>query len=299
MASILIVDDDKALCAHLVGPLTAAGHTCQCESDGERALERLQQYSFDLLLLDVMLPGLSGFEICRRIHTDPRLYHLPILFLSAMNAEEEVTHGLAQGADDYLTKPFTLETFMSRVNGLLAMTTHNGMADELTALPGPKGIKLEVLKAIGARQRFALAYAELTRLNEFGRIAGADARTRAIRHLARALSLYGEKLESGIFKAGHMGGGHFVCILDPAYAEAYCRKVHALWLRHLPEFYAAIGHPGMERRAPGGGIDVLICLTFCEGNGRASTMELFDILTRLRQYALGCGGAGVYIDQRH
>lgn len=299
MALILIADDDELLCTRLAGQLSSVGHGCHAETDGERALERLQRHQYDLLVLDIMLPGLSGFEICRRIHADPRLYHLPILFISAMNAEEEIAHGLAQGADDYLTKPFAIETFMARVNGLLAMTGQNLMADEMTALPGPKGIKLEIQKAVGTRQPFALAYAELIRLNEFGRMTGADARQRAIRHLARALAFYGERLQSEPFKTGHMGGGHFVCILDPAYAQAYCQKVRTLWQRHLPEFYAAIGHPDLEKKSPNNGLDVMICVTFCEGNGRSSANKLFDILTRLRQYALTCGGAGVYIDQRH
>src|SRR5690606_30808149 len=114
-AKILIVEDDPRAAEVLGRSLTAAGHTCSIESTGARVLERARQDTPDLLVLDVMLPGTSGFEICRRVRADAHLYTLPILIVSAMRGEEEVMHGLAQGADDYVVKPFEPAQVVQRV----------------------------------------------------------------------------------------------------------------------------------------------------------------------------------------
>jgi len=301
VANILIVDDDKQVASFLTRKLSEAGHTCHVEANGERALTVLHQGSFDLLILDVMLPGMSGFELCRRIHASTKLYSLPVLFLSAMNGEEEVTHGLAQGADDYVTKPFKPEVLLSRVQSLLHASAQSQAIDELTSLPGPRAIKLEIQRAITVRQGFALAYVEILKLGDFVRSAGDEGRMKAVRHLARGLQLCGEELHSEVFRVGHMGSGHFVCILEPNQAEAYCLQVRKLWVQHLPAFLKSLG----VQIAAGGPpektalvLDLLFCIVNRDPSSSITAPELFEVLTRLRQNALASGVAGIHIDRR-
>ena len=306
MANILIVDDDKRLVEHLCKRLTAEGHTCASRGNGEEALQLIQRDSVDLVILDVMIPGLSGFELCRRIHDDIRFYRLPILFLSAMNDSEEIDHGLAQGADDYVCKPFSTDVLVQRVSKLLEDSAQTQMTDELTSLPGPRYVKLEIQKAINEKRRFALAYIEMLHLREFGATAGNEAREKAMRHLARGMHLCSKQLSDCYFREGHMGGGHFVCLIDPKFVGSFCERVYEVWQGHMPELYASIGKENLLAQAESGGtkgraeplLDLLCCVTVRDPGTNVSANQLFEVLTNLRQKALVSQGGGVCVDRR-
>jgi DNA-binding response OmpR family regulator len=300
VANILIVDDDEHLCTCIKDMLSAGGHVCQVAGDGESALRVLAQGGTDLLILDVMIPGMSGFELCRRIHAAPDLYGVPILFLSAMNSEEEVLHGLAQGADDYLTKPFKAEMLRARVDRLLATRSKEQLQDEATGLASPKGIKLEIQRTLTLKQSFGVAYIELVYLHEFARLVGDEGRSRAIRHLARGLQICGEELKSDFFRAGHMGGGHFVCMLEPGQTEPFGERVCRMWERHRPRLYESVGlhmqDPTAARPAPL--LETLYCAMIHNGVGKRSAQEIFEVLSHLRDSARNRPGGGVFIDRR-
>ena len=120
MAKILIVEDDSAILLGLRENLAYEGHTVVEVTRGDKALETLAGAKPDLLILDIMLPGISGFEVCRRIRKDDR--RLPILMLTARSDEVDKVMGLDLGADDYLTKPFSLSELLARVRALLRRT---------------------------------------------------------------------------------------------------------------------------------------------------------------------------------
>jgi|MudIll2142460700_1097286.scaffolds.fasta_scaffold112266_2 DNA-binding response OmpR family regulator len=120
MAKILIVEDDSAILLGLRENLAYEGHTVVEVTRGDKALETLAGAKPDLLILDIMLPGISGFEICRRIRKEDR--RLPILMLTARSDEVDKVMGLDLGADDYLTKPFSLSELLARVRALLRRT---------------------------------------------------------------------------------------------------------------------------------------------------------------------------------
>ena len=121
MAKILIVDDDDQTAQQLASELKNAGHQCAIRNDGTEVLKIAEKSDIDLLLLDVMLPGTSGFEICRQIRRDKKTYMLPIIFVSSMSDEAEIEHGLAQGADGYITKPIDMQAFLQHVDRILRM----------------------------------------------------------------------------------------------------------------------------------------------------------------------------------
>jgi DNA-binding response OmpR family regulator len=114
---ILIVEDEQHLAEGLRFNLEAEGYEPQLASDGEAALVQLQNSDFDAVVLDVMLPGINGFEVARAMR-DANDY-TPILILTARGRPEDVLAGFEAGADDYLPKPFDLEIFLARLNGLL------------------------------------------------------------------------------------------------------------------------------------------------------------------------------------
>jgi len=303
VAIILIVEDDQRTAEYLREHLSDAGHTCVSEPAGERSLEVAKENHCDLLILDIMLPGTSGFEVCRRFRRDPELYMMPIIMLTAMKGDEELHHGLAQGADDYIVKPFDINNLIHRMEALLRVSQDRGGEDPLVSMPAAGATKREVQRRVSLREKFAIAYAEVLHIREFARQYGEDCRSKAIRHLGRAIQQAGRNFPGEAFFCGHMGGGHFVCVLPPPKAKAYCDLVQHVWGQHLEHFYESTGHSQAYASAMRGEssiplLDVLICLTVCDPKEVAAPHELFEVLSQLRAKAFaGCKG-GVYVDRR-
>ena len=113
---IFIVEDDKRIARFLQIELEHEGYETETEDNGTRALERIVQGDFSLILLDVMLPGMDGMEICRRVR---EVSNVPIIMLTARDEVEDKVTGLDLGADDYMTKPFAIQELLARVRNAL------------------------------------------------------------------------------------------------------------------------------------------------------------------------------------
>ena len=115
-STILLVDDEDSIQTLLTYPLERDGYTVVQARDGEEAMRRFGENSFDLVVLDVMLPRLDGLEVCKRLRAES---NVPIIMLTARGEELDKVLGLELGADDYITKPFSIREFRSRVRALL------------------------------------------------------------------------------------------------------------------------------------------------------------------------------------
>jgi DNA-binding response OmpR family regulator len=129
---ILIVEDEAHLADVLLFNLQAEGYEAAIDGDGEAALERLARESFDAVLLDVMLPGRSGFEVVAELRA--RQNYTPVLMLTARGRPEDVLRGFSAGADDYLAKPFDLSILLARLHGLLRRMKWHRPVEELPAV---------------------------------------------------------------------------------------------------------------------------------------------------------------------
>lgn len=130
-ARILIVEDEEPLTLLLRYNLEAEGYDVDVVARGDDADTRLREGLPDLVVLDWMLPGLSGIELCRRLRTRPETRELPIIMLTARGEESERVRGLATGADDYIVKPFSVPELLARVRALLRRAKPERMADVL------------------------------------------------------------------------------------------------------------------------------------------------------------------------
>ena len=128
MSRILIVEDEAAMAAGLKDNLELEGYTVDHVSDGQKGLQFLRDNSYDLAILDVMLPSLSGFDILRQARQSGVM--TPALMLTARAEEIDKVLGLELGADDYLTKPFSLRELLARVKAILRRTAGSGVASE-------------------------------------------------------------------------------------------------------------------------------------------------------------------------
>ena len=121
-AHILLVEDDAALAELIIWHLEREGHSIERTGDGEEALLRVAESHFDLVLLDWMIEGLSGIEVCRRLRRMPETRSTPIIMLTARGEEEDRLRGFNTGADDYVTKPFSPRELVARIAAVLRRT---------------------------------------------------------------------------------------------------------------------------------------------------------------------------------
>lgn len=132
MTAIIVVEDDSAIAELLRYNLSAERYDVTVATSAEDAVLLLGEHSFDLMVLDWMLPGLSGIELCRRLRLKLETKALPILMLTARSEESDSVRGLSTGADDYVVKPFSVAELMARVKALLRRSAPDRIADVLS-----------------------------------------------------------------------------------------------------------------------------------------------------------------------
>ncbi|MBX3284031.1 MAG: response regulator transcription factor [Actinobacteria bacterium] len=131
---ILVVEDEALIADAVAARLRSEGYEVQLAADGPSGVEHARRWEPDLVILDLMLPGLDGLEVCRRIQKDR---HLPVLMLTARDDETDLVIGLAVGADDYLTKPFSMRELVARVQALFRRL------DALAGITAGRSIRLD------------------------------------------------------------------------------------------------------------------------------------------------------------
>lgn len=139
---ILVVDDEQDLCEILLYNLRAAGFEAEAAYSGEMAINK-EPLRYDLLLLDIMMPGMSGFELAKRLKSEPATSKLPIIFLTAKDTEDDALEGFGLGADDYVTKPFSVREVVARIKAVLARIQSNSIAENFISY---KGLMLDLNK---------------------------------------------------------------------------------------------------------------------------------------------------------
>nr|WP_026379821.1 phosphate regulon transcriptional regulator PhoB [Afifella pfennigii] len=164
MPRILVVEDEEPLTLLLRYNLEAEGYAVEAVARGDDAELLLMEEAFDILVLDWMLPGLSGIELCRRLRMREATARLPIIMLTARGEEDERIRGLATGADDYVVKPFSVPELMARVKALLRRARPEMVSDKLAA--GDIELDRETLRVFRGGREIHLGPTEF-RLLEF------------------------------------------------------------------------------------------------------------------------------------
>lgn len=127
---ILVVDDEKHIQELIKYNLESSGYKVETVGSGEEALELIEQQSLDMVVLDLMLPGIDGLEVCKKIKMDKKTKNIPIIMLTAKSDELDKVLGLELGADDYLTKPFSVRELIARVKVIFRRFTAEGILQE-------------------------------------------------------------------------------------------------------------------------------------------------------------------------
>jgi two-component system phosphate regulon response regulator PhoB len=131
-ANILVVEDDMDIQQLVSYHLIRAGYNVSCADSGEQGLQLLEEEKFSAVILDLMLPGKNGMEVCSSIREDSQNQHVPVIMLTALGEEDDIVAGLSGGADDYVTKPFSPKVLMARVEAVLRREADNRTTDDET-----------------------------------------------------------------------------------------------------------------------------------------------------------------------
>ena len=155
---ILVVDDEEHIRRILKFQLEKNGYEVTTAENGEEALHHVRRLRPDLILLDLMMPKLDGFEVCRRLRDDFQTNHIPIIMLTAKSDLPDKIMGLKGGANDYLVKPYSNEELLLRVSNVLEWSQNQKDANPLTGFAGNKAIEKELARRIKDSQAFAFLY---------------------------------------------------------------------------------------------------------------------------------------------
>lgn len=236
---ILIVDDEFQVRQLL---RTALGKTYDvAEADcGEEALRLARTGDYRLVLLDLMMPGMSGYEVCLRLRRNPLTCHMTVVMLTARDREEDVIGGLQVGADDYIVKPFKISELKARIESHLRRQWRELQANPLTGLPGNLQIEQVIKAHLKTGEPFSVAYADLNNFKTFndayGFAAGDAVLDFSATLLTRVIAEVGDPDEDFV---GHVGGDDFVFITDPTRVEPVCAMIVDRFDEEVLDFYSA------------------------------------------------------------
>src|SRR5439155_6681869 len=184
--AVLVVDDDPDVARFVEVNLRSAGYDVTVAGNGEEALEKAVEIRPDLVLLDVMMPKLDGFEVAQRLRRDPRTSSSSIIMLTAKALSSDKVLGLSSGADDYIIKPFDPVELLARVKGTLRRAREMRALSPLTGLPGNIRIQEEIRRLVSEDpQSFGVLYADLDNFKAYNDHYGFVRGDRAIQSTAR------------------------------------------------------------------------------------------------------------------
>ena len=212
---ILVVDDDPDIARFVEVNLRSAGYDVVVAGDGEQALERAADLRPDLVLLDVMMPRIDGFEVAQRLRRSPATANASIIMLTAKALSADKVTGLQAGADDYIIKPFDPIELLARVKGTLRRAKEMRNLSPLTGLPGNIRIQEEIERQVRDGNDFAVLYCDLDNFKAYNDQRGFVRGDRLIQATARIIQdAVVERAGTEGF-IGHVGGDDFVAVVAP------------------------------------------------------------------------------------
>jgi CheY-like chemotaxis protein len=306
MSRILLVDDDHDLADLLKTKLTAEGHDVVTTETGEGAFELAKQVKPDIALLDIMLPGVTGYQICRRIRKDPELYPIGVIMLTALGEEPEVIHGLEQGADDYIVKPFKLEKLVEKLGFLGGLLENLNGRNAVTNLPGTDAVKREVNHRLARGATIALCYIDIAYFKPYCAAKGRAGQRSALEFASKLLS--GLMRSIGVYEGflAHMGGEHFVVLVNYDDCDRFCAALVDSFDQRVKDLYTpqevaqgfvrAIDRKGRDGRYPL--MALSIGVVHNQNREFKNAKKLFEVLAQVRQMAQPDGQSVVFVDRR-
>ena len=303
---ILVVDDEEHIRRILKFQLEKNGYEVTTAENGEEALHHVRRLRPDLILLDLMMPKLDGFEVCRRLRDDFQTNHIPIIMLTAKSDLPDKIMGLKGGANDYLVKPYSNEELLLRVSNVLEWSQNQKDANPLTGFAGNKAIEKELARRIKDSQAFAFLYIDIDNFKAYNDYYGYHKGDESILFLANIITGAVTSLGGSGDFVGHIGGDDFIIVTSLDRAEFMGRHIIdefdkgslvLLKEEDIRRGYLEIKNRlGEIKRVPL--MSLTIALVFNDGERLKHFAQVSDIASELKKFGKGMTGSVVVRERR-
>ncbi|MBL7198661.1 MAG: response regulator [Anaerolineae bacterium] len=275
---ILVVEDDFDISNLLRIYFDSQGYEVSVAPKGKDALEMCRRSLPNVIVLDIQLPDIDGYQVCRQLRGNLRTSHIPILFLTQRDERSDKIAGLQLGADDYITKPFDIEELKLRIQNAISRAQWENLTSPTTGLPSGKLIE-EQLRLLMRRKAWVVLYIGINHINGFneayGFVAGDDVFRFATMVLTDGVDEHGTNSDF----VGHVGGADFIVISDQEHAGAIEEYITKRFKNEVGTFYSfrdrERGYILLDNRA--GGQRQVPLMSLAIGVVNAKTAHFADI----------------------
>jgi diguanylate cyclase (GGDEF)-like protein len=235
--NVLIVEDSDTLRHMVTLALEERGYQISAAADGVAALHSLAEHVPDAVILDLNLPGIDGFEVCKRIKADPRTHNIPVLVMTSLDQSGFEIMAIEAGADDFVSKPVDPLVLDARIQMVVRRMRRERFANALTGLPANALTEERLEFLLGRRHPFSVTFIDINDFKEFNRKYGYARGDLILRHLATLLMESVRFSECEDAFVGHMGADDFVVVCDPANAAAVAKEAAKAWDMSVMDFF--------------------------------------------------------------
>ena len=233
---LLVVEDDADIANMLKIYFSGLEFEVDIAPRGELALEKTRTVLPHLIVLDIMLPDIDGYEVCRTLRTNTRTSHIPVIFLTQKDERSDKLQGLELGADDYITKPFDIEELKLRVQGAIRRSERESLTDPRSGLPAGRLIE-EQLRRIIRQNDWALLDLRVNHFEPFRDVYGFVAGDDVLRFAAMLLSEVVDELGTPKDFIGHAGGDNFIIITNNEHVDAIRERMKTRFAAEVQTHY--------------------------------------------------------------
>ena len=275
---LLVVEDDIDIANMLKIYFTGLHFDVDVANRGMDALDKVKHVLPHLMVLDIMLPDIDGYEVCRRLRTSTRTSHIPVIFLTQKDERSDKLQGLELGADDYITKPFDIEELKLRVQGAIRRSERESLTDPRSGLPAGRLIEEQLRRIIRATD-WALLDLRLNNFESFKDVYGFVAGDDVIRFASMVIGEVVDELGTTSDFIGHAGGDNFIVITTNEAAPVIRQKLKERFTTEVQSHYNFIDRQQGFIQVPtaDGGVEKVGFMTLSAGMVSPSSHSFADI----------------------
>ncbi len=304
--SILIVDDEPHIRRILQFLLDQNGYQVYTAANGQEALQHARAHVPDLILLDLMMPHMDGFEVCNHLRADYRTSQVPIIIVTAKGETGDKVKGFEGGANDYLTKPYDNQELLARVRITLDWSRSQRQANPLTGLPGNRAIEAELQNRIEGNRSFAFLYIDIDNFKAYNDHYGYTKGDESIKFVASIIREATADVGSKDDFIGHIGGDDFCVITNLDTGEAVAEEIvdrfeercsFLMEAEDLKRGYIEV-HDRQGNPMRAGFPSLTVALVTHQGGGFRHWAKVSDVAAELKAYGKSHEGSIVVKERR-
>lgn len=304
-ASILIVEDEPPIARMLSSTLETEGYAPTIVYTGEDAIDYVLREQPQLILLDLLLPGIDGFDVVSAIRANARTTHIPVMVLSALDDANTKVRAFASQVDDYMTKPIDGLELLARIRRQLTHL-HESLLSPLTGLPSGLRVENAIADQLRSPRPWSILYLDLDHFKAYNDVYGPVRGNDLIRLLGAVCSDTLRAHGNATDFLGHIGGDDFIVITTPDRMEPLCQQITAAWDRESLAYYdledatrrtiVSFDRQGQQQVYPLVGVSIGVVTNL---HRSITTMEEFSrVAAEVKAQAKRTSGSGYYIDRR-